>query len=80
MLVPLYTRVLFWVENVELGELLLPFVDVRRLEVGVVVVDNIGERRCSGLWFPSDSSLGIEEGGVGGNPKSVNGKKNNILY
>lgn len=30
---------------------------------------DMGDAWCSGLWLPSDSSLGSEDGGVGGSPK-----------
>lgn len=30
---------------------------------------DMGEAWCSGLWLPSDSSLGNDDGGVGGSPK-----------
>lgn len=30
---------------------------------------DIGDAWCSGLWLPSDSSLGSDDGGVGGSPK-----------
>lgn len=36
--------------------------DIWSDEFGTIV----GERRCSGVKFPSDSSLGNEDGGVGG--------------
>lgn len=32
---------------------------------------DMGEAWCSGLWLPSDSSLGSDDGGVGGSPKEA---------
>lgn len=40
------------------------------LDVAVAIGDDIGDKRCSGLWLPSDSSLGKDDGGVGGKPKA----------
>ena len=37
-------------------------------EVWAAIGGDMGEL-CSGDWFPSESSLGREEGGVGGRPK-----------
>lgn len=32
---------------------------------------DIGDKWCSGLWLPSESSLGNDEGGVGGKPNAI---------
>lgn len=36
---------------------------------------DIGDKLCSGLWLPSESSLDKDDGGVGGSPKSMNKTK-----